>query len=39
MSPFRLTAPQWLRAFFLGLVMAVAYLALVVGEDVYRAFR
>ncbi len=39
MSAFSLTAPQWLRAALLGLVMAVAYLALVVGEDVYRAFK
>lgn len=39
MSAFGLTAPQWLRAFFLGLVMAVAYLAIMVGEDAWKAFR
>lgn len=39
MTPFSLTAPQWFRAFVLGLLMAVVYLALVVGEDVWKAFR
>lgn len=38
-NPFGLSAPQWLRAFVLGLLMAVVYLVVVVGEDVYRAFR
>ena len=38
-NPFNLTAPQWLRAFVLGLLMAVVYLAVVVGGDVYRAFK
>ncbi len=36
MSPFGLTAPQWLRAFGLGVLMAVVYLVVVVGEDVWR---
>lgn len=39
MSPFNLTAPQWLRAFVLGVLMAVVYLVVVFGGDVYRAFR
>ena len=39
MTPFNLSAPQWLRAFGLGVLMAVVYLVVVVGEDVYRAFK
>lgn len=39
MSPFNLTAPQWLRVVALGVLMAVVYLVVVGGEDVYRAFR
>lgn len=39
MSPFNLTAPQWLRAGILGVLMAVVYLVVVVGADVYRAFK
>jgi len=35
-NPFGLTAPQWLRAALLGLLMAVVYLVVVVGEDVWR---
>lgn len=31
--------PQWLRVVVLGLLMTVVYLALVVGEDVWKAFR
>jgi len=38
-NPFGLTAPQWLRAGILGVLMAVVYLVVVVGADVYRAFR
>lgn len=39
MTPFNLTAPQWLRVVLLGLAMAVAYLVLTVGEDAWKAFR
>jgi len=39
MTPFNLTAPQWLRVVLLGLVMAVVYLAITVGVDVWKAFR
>lgn len=39
MTPFNLSAPQWLRAALLGVLMAVVYLVVVVGEDVWRVWK
>jgi len=35
-NPFGLTAPQWLRAALLGVVMAVVYLVVTFGGDAWR---